>query len=234
MRGQGRGFAFNRSYFVTTPFAFSTGYLAALFLIFRHIVESSHFPLQHKHCVSLLCRHADRQENRQRVMGYIEKINELLVPNTTEDAVVLDLFAGCGGLSLGFEAAGYKTIGYEMNAKAAETYRRNLGSDCQAVKLDTTFEYPDAQIVIGGPPCQPCGQGEACEVTRGDRAHAQQGGDGQHPPRPRELPGRDAFPADEVQHRNAAGKHIVRGGRGRMTERGPQVAGLSLLADVFP
>ncbi len=88
-------------------------------------------------------------------MGYVEKINELLVPNTTEDAVVLDLFAGCGGLSLGFEAAGYKTIGYEMNAKAAETYRRNLGSDCQAVKLDTSFDYPEAQIVIGGPPCQP-------------------------------------------------------------------------------
>ncbi|MBK6550826.1 MAG: DNA cytosine methyltransferase [Flavobacteriales bacterium] len=88
-------------------------------------------------------------------MGYIEKINELLAPNTTEEAVVLDLFAGCGGLSLGFEAAGYKTIGYEMNAKAAETYRRNLGSDCQAVKLDTSFEYPEAQIVIGGPPCQP-------------------------------------------------------------------------------
>ena len=88
-------------------------------------------------------------------MGYIEEINKTLVPCHTEEAVVLDLFAGCGGLALGFEAAGFKTIGFEMNAKAAETYRRNLGSDCKAVKLDTTFEYPEAQIVIGGPPCQP-------------------------------------------------------------------------------
>jgi DNA (cytosine-5)-methyltransferase 1 len=52
-------------------------------------------------------------------MGYIEKINKLLVPNTSEDAVVLDPFAGCGGRSLGFEAAGYRTIGYEMTELAA-------------------------------------------------------------------------------------------------------------------
>ena len=62
-------------------------------------------------------------------MGYIEEINGLLVPSHTEEAVVLDLFAGCGGLALGFEAAGFKTIGYEMNGPAAESYRHNLGSE---------------------------------------------------------------------------------------------------------
>lgn len=74
-------------------------------------------------------------------MGYIEEINTLLVPRHTEEAVVLDLFAGCGGLALGFEAAGYKTIGFEMNpgsgagaGSAAASYRHNLGSECYAVK----------------------------------------------------------------------------------------------------
>jgi DNA (cytosine-5)-methyltransferase 1 len=69
-------------------------------------------------------------EDRQREMGYIEEINETLVPRHTEEAVVLDLFAGCGGLALGFEAAGYKTIGFEMNEPAAASCRHNLGSEC--------------------------------------------------------------------------------------------------------
>lgn len=39
-------------------------------------------------------------------MGYIEEINALLVLRHTKEAVVLELFASCGGLALGFEAAG--------------------------------------------------------------------------------------------------------------------------------
>ncbi len=88
-------------------------------------------------------------------MDYIEYINSILKPKTTEKEVILDLFAGCGGLSLGFEAAGYKTIGFEMDKAAAVTYQNNLGSDCHAIKLDLDFVYPDAEIIIGGPPCQP-------------------------------------------------------------------------------
>ena len=59
-------------------------------------------------------------------MSYIDLINQTLIPKITEEALVLDLFAGCGGLSLGFEAAGFETIGFEMNPDAANTYRMNL------------------------------------------------------------------------------------------------------------
>ena len=86
---------------------------------------------------------------------YVAKINKLLKPMITEKEVVLDLFAGCGGLSLGFEAAGYETIGFEMEKSAAATYQKNLVGNCHAIKLDLDFEYPHAEIVIGGPPCQP-------------------------------------------------------------------------------
>lgn len=86
---------------------------------------------------------------------YVKYINETLKPHITEREVVLDLFAGCGGLSLGFEAAGYRTIGYEMDNAACETYNKNLTGECFAVKLDTDFDYPQIDILIGGPPCQP-------------------------------------------------------------------------------
>lgn len=88
-------------------------------------------------------------------MTYVNLINSVLNPTITETAVVLDLFAGCGGLSLGFEAAGFKTIGYEMNPDAASTYRTNLKGDCFVEKLNLDFVYPEAEIVVGGPPCQP-------------------------------------------------------------------------------
>jgi DNA (cytosine-5)-methyltransferase 1 len=67
----------------------------------------------------------------------------------------LDLFAGCGGLALGFEAAGFETIGFEMNSDACESYRTNLTGTCTAAVLTPDFDFPQADIVIGGPPCQP-------------------------------------------------------------------------------
>lgn len=88
-------------------------------------------------------------------MEYVNLINNLLKPTVKESQIILDLFAGCGGLSLGFEAAGYRTIGFEMNADAAATYNANLTGECITAKLDENFIYPKADIVIGGPPCQP-------------------------------------------------------------------------------
>ena len=73
-------------------------------------------------------------------MNYINYINKILKPKITESEIVVDLFAGCGGLALGFETAGYKTIGFEMDAAAAATYSKNLTGKCHAIKLDLEFE----------------------------------------------------------------------------------------------
>jgi DNA (cytosine-5)-methyltransferase 1 len=90
-------------------------------------------------------------------MEYWEEINKKLKPwvDTELNMTVVDLFAGCGGLSLGFEANGFKTIGYEMDENATQTYNENLLGECFNLKLTTETKYPKADIVIGGPPCQP-------------------------------------------------------------------------------
>lgn len=86
---------------------------------------------------------------------YVLKLNELLRPASPRHPLVLDLFAGCGGLALGFEAMGFETDGFEIDADCCATYRKNLQGPCDQVFLTRETELPDADVVIGGPPCQP-------------------------------------------------------------------------------
>ena len=88
--------------------------------------------------------------------AYVKKINKLLKPKIdNKSPIVIDLFAGCGGLALGFEAQGFKTIGYEMDKDCCNTYIHNLGGECFEKYLTTETDFPKVDVVIGGPPCQP-------------------------------------------------------------------------------
>ena len=62
--------------------------------------------------------------------GWVDDLNRTLQLPERYDFTAVDLFAGCGGLSLGFECAGFKTVGYEMKPEYCETYRANLHSEC--------------------------------------------------------------------------------------------------------
>lgn len=89
-------------------------------------------------------------------MGFAEDLADVLRPCTDDNApLALDLFAGCGGLALGFEAAGFRTVGYEKNPDAAMSYSANLHGECHVAELTTGSRYPEAAVIIGGPPCQP-------------------------------------------------------------------------------
>lgn len=74
---------------------------------------------------------------------------------------VIDLFAGCGGLSLGFRQAGYSIeAAVEIDPVIADTYMRNhptvevMVADMKQIDRTGAFGYRDADVIIGGPPCQ--------------------------------------------------------------------------------
>ena len=83
---------------------------------------------------------------------------------STKKYNVLDLFCGCGGLSLGFENAGYNiSLGIDMWSDALQTYEKNhSNSKTVCVNLSDILpkeikkEYLDTEVdvIIGGPPCQ--------------------------------------------------------------------------------
>jgi len=88
-------------------------------------------------------------------MNYLLQLDSVLTHPESFSYEAIDLFAGCGGLSLGFESCGIRTVGYEMEADYAETYSQNLAGNCICKRLQLGEQYPSAQLVIGGPPCQP-------------------------------------------------------------------------------
>ncbi len=68
---------------------------------------------------------------------------------------VADLFAGAGGLSLGFERAGFRALwAADRNAAAVETFRCNLNRRAECVEIEPDANCPRPTVIIGGPPCQ--------------------------------------------------------------------------------
>jgi DNA (cytosine-5)-methyltransferase 1 len=70
---------------------------------------------------------------------------------------VISLFSGAGGLDLGFVQAGHEIVwANDCFPEAVETYRMNIGNhiDDRDIRAIHSNEIPDADILIGGFPCQ--------------------------------------------------------------------------------
>lgn len=70
---------------------------------------------------------------------------------------VIDLFAGAGGLSLGFHRSdlGFESImAVEHDTAAARTYKANFDAHVVDGPIEAVEVYPAADVIIGGPPCQ--------------------------------------------------------------------------------
>lgn len=85
----------------------------------------------------------------------------------TEPFRLIDLFAGAGGLTLGFTSfrdpqgrpAFQPVWANDFNEDASRTYNSNFGDHCSSDDIvdllnDPCTNVPAAHVVIGGPPCQ--------------------------------------------------------------------------------
>ena len=78
--------------------------------------------------------------------------------------VVLDLFCGAGGMSLGFEMAGFHIgLGIDKDSVACKTHSYNFGVHTQSVEIEDIKDpegyikakgIESVDVIIGGPPCQ--------------------------------------------------------------------------------
>lgn len=79
---------------------------------------------------------------------------------------LIDLFAGCGGLSLGLNFAGFKSVfANEINPICAETYVKNFNINKEQMYIGDIHDliidlsqgnlvFDNIDLVSGGPPCQ--------------------------------------------------------------------------------
>ncbi|MGI6617745.1 MAG: DNA (cytosine-5-)-methyltransferase [Saccharofermentanales bacterium] len=91
---------------------------------------------------------------------------------------IIDLFSGCGGMSLGFSNAGFEVIaGFDNWEDAVITYNNNFGHSAYNLDLDdlegaikrlSPFFVDECPAIIGGPPCQDFSS--AGKRKEGDRA----------------------------------------------------------------
>ncbi|MDV7141762.1 DNA (cytosine-5-)-methyltransferase [Tropicimonas sp. TH_r6] len=95
---------------------------------------------------------------------------------TTESFRFIDLFAGIGGLRIGFEAIGGTCVfTSEWNKFSQETYRVNFPDDDHEIKGDITTineeDVPVHDLLLAGFPCQPFSIAGVSKKNALGRAH---------------------------------------------------------------
>lgn len=71
-----------------------------------------------------------------------------------EDPVIVDLFGGAGGLSLGLSRAGFKVaLALDHFKAVVATHKNNTGAEVRDEEITESTELPKTTVIVGGPPC---------------------------------------------------------------------------------
>jgi DNA (cytosine-5)-methyltransferase 1 len=81
---------------------------------------------------------------------------------------VLDLYSGAGGLTRGFEQAGFVVTGVDISEEAIKTFRLNNKGRCIQADLSRELIETDCEVIMGGPSCKPW---SAVNLTRRGKKH---------------------------------------------------------------
>lgn len=112
---------------------------------------------------------------RQAVILYLEaELAKRTARNPDGDFKFIDLFAGIGGMRLGFEAAGGKCVfTSEWDANAQKTYKANFtGHEPQGdITKIVPSDIPAHDVLLAGFPCQPFSIAGVSKKNSLGRAH---------------------------------------------------------------
>lgn len=85
---------------------------------------------------------------------------------------IISLFSGAGGLDLGLIQAGHEVVwANDIDKDAVATYKENIGNHivCEDIKNIDISAIPDADVVVGGFPCQGFSQANRLRTLGDDR-----------------------------------------------------------------
>jgi DNA (cytosine-5)-methyltransferase 1 len=86
-----------------------------------------------------------------------ESLDNLRIEDVSlaEGPTVIELFAGCGGMALGFKSQGFATVlANEWDRAACDSLRANVTDRVLNCAIQEIKQFPKADVVAGGPPCQ--------------------------------------------------------------------------------